>query len=49
MVCELYLNKTVTKSKMYMAHSPVALFPSINSAIYVQKGQEKKPLLWHYL
>ena len=42
MVCELYLNKTVTKNKMYMAHSPVALFPSINSAIYIQKGQEKK-------
>jgi len=42
MVSELYLNKTVTKNKMYMAHSPVALFPSINSAIYIQKGQKKK-------
>ena len=41
MVCELYLNKTVTKNKMYMAHSPVAWFPSINSAIYIQKGQKK--------
>lgn len=26
------------KPKMYMVDSPVALFPSINSAIYAQKG-----------